>query len=380
MDRGWNRRVKSSVLQVLSLAHYCFSTVRGRGPGAGREVLAAGAPSPSIAETPSGSGDAGPARSVPRPRLSGTGGVDRGRVKGPGHRDHPPTSEHRRDLFPWLRSCRGRPFRSPPSVVGPGASFPAREGADGAVSVRSRGKDHGDDLPLLPDQSSARARLSGTVSPGARLRGRVEGPGRRDRPPTSIAEPPSGSGPAGPAGEIMTMICPPLPPPFPRTAATLLERRLGCGGGWEVPGRPDHSHRPSPRPLPAPGVPGPPLATWPLSSARGSLAGGRRSGTGAIIIMMIRADARPGHCGPSARPAAIVEGRWMALRAAIRPFWAGQPRWTSTASIRRYGSTSVPRSRQRRRDGSIQAGPNRRSARVRSPRSGLSSSSARRSR
>ena len=29
LPRGWNRHVKSSILQVLSLAHYCFSTVRG---------------------------------------------------------------------------------------------------------------------------------------------------------------------------------------------------------------------------------------------------------------------------------------------------------------------------------------------------------------
>ena len=29
LPRGWNRHVKSSVLQVLSLAHYCFFTVRG---------------------------------------------------------------------------------------------------------------------------------------------------------------------------------------------------------------------------------------------------------------------------------------------------------------------------------------------------------------
>ena len=30
IPRDWNRHMKSSILQVLSLAHYCFSTVRGR--------------------------------------------------------------------------------------------------------------------------------------------------------------------------------------------------------------------------------------------------------------------------------------------------------------------------------------------------------------
>lgn len=29
LPRGWNRRVKAAILQVLSLAHYCFSTIRG---------------------------------------------------------------------------------------------------------------------------------------------------------------------------------------------------------------------------------------------------------------------------------------------------------------------------------------------------------------
>ncbi len=29
LPRAWNRRVKSPILHVLSLAHYCFSTVRG---------------------------------------------------------------------------------------------------------------------------------------------------------------------------------------------------------------------------------------------------------------------------------------------------------------------------------------------------------------
>ena len=30
LPRGWNRHVKPSVLQVLSLAQHCVSTVRGR--------------------------------------------------------------------------------------------------------------------------------------------------------------------------------------------------------------------------------------------------------------------------------------------------------------------------------------------------------------